>query len=210
MPMPPLIAPDNHAALWAIIVVGTALAIWLEQTYRWAARLSGPVIALLIAMLLSNTRLVPTEAPAYDFVGDWLVPLAIPLLLLRAHLGEIFRTGWKLLIAFHLAAVGTLLGTALAVWLLHGQLGATDTAYAAGLMAASYIGGGVNMFAVRASYNVPANLFNPLIVADNFVMAGFFIAILSIGASRWFRARYPHPHTLEASTEEAEDLAARH
>lgn len=208
--MPSVIASDNHAALWAIIVAGTALAIGLEQTYRWAARLSGPVIALLIAMLLSNTRLVPTEAPAYDFVGDWLVPLAIPLLLLRAHLGEILRTGWKLLVAFHLAALGTLLGTALAVWMLHSRLGATDTAYAAGLMAASYIGGGVNMFAVKASYNVPANLFNPLIVADNFVMAGFFIAILSIGASRWFRARYPHPHTLEASTEQAENLAARH
>jgi uncharacterized membrane protein len=206
----PLISPDDHATLWALIAAGTALAIWLEQTYRWAARLSGPVIALLIAMLLSNTRIVPTDAPAYDFVGAWLVPIAIPLLLFRANLREIARTGWKLLVAFHLAAIGTLIGTILAVWLLHGRLGATDSAHAAGLMAASYIGGGVNMLAVKASYNVPPNLFNPLVVADNFVMAGFFIIILSIGASRWFRAHYPHPHTLEASTAEAENLAAKH
>src|SRR5436190_4239621 len=136
--METLIAPTNHAALWALIAIGTTLAIWLEQTYRWAARLSGPVIALLIAMLLSNTRIVPTEAPAYDFVGDWLVPLAIPLLLFRANLREIFRAGWKLLVAFHLAAIGTLIGTVLAVWLLHGRIGDPDTAHSAGMMAASY------------------------------------------------------------------------
>jgi uncharacterized membrane protein len=57
--MTPLISPDDHATLWALIAAGTALAIWLEQTYRWAARLSGPVIALLIAMVLTNTRVMP-------------------------------------------------------------------------------------------------------------------------------------------------------
>ncbi len=208
--MTTLIAPTDHATLWALIALGTALAIWLELTFRWAAKLSAPVLALLMAMLLSNTRLVPTEAPAYDFVGDWLVPLAIPLLLFRANLREIFRAGWKLLVAFHLAALGTLIGTVLAVWLLHDRIGATDTAHAAGLMAASYIGGGVNMLAVKASYNVPGNLYSPLVVADNFVMAGFFIIILSIGASRWFRAHYPHPHSLESNSAEAENLAAKH
>jgi len=76
-----------------LITVGTALAIWLEQSYRWAARLSGPVLALLIAMVLSNTRVMPAESAAYDFVGDWLVPLAIPLLLFRAHLREIIVSG---------------------------------------------------------------------------------------------------------------------
>jgi uncharacterized membrane protein len=197
--MSTLIPATDHASLWALMAIGTALAIWLEQTYRWAARLSGP-----------NTRVVPTEAPAYDFVSDWLVPLAVPLLLFRANLREIFRAGWKLLVAFHLAALGTLLGTGLAVWLLHDRLGPTDTAHAAGLMAASYIGGGVNMLAVKASYNVPGNLFSPLVVADNFVMAFFFIVILSIGASRWFRARYPHPHTREADPAKAENLAAQH
>ncbi len=208
--MKTLIDAADHTTLWALIAIGTAVAIWLEQTYRWAAKLSAPVLALLMAMLLSNTRVVPTEAPAYDFVGDWLVPLAIPLLLFRANLREIFRAGWKLLVAFHLAALGTLIGTVLAVWLLQDRLGSPDTAHAAGLMAASYIGGGVNMLAVKASYNVPGNLYSPLVVADNFVMAGFFIIILSIGTSRWFRARYPHPHSLETNPAKAENLAAKH
>ena len=208
--MTPLISPDDHATLWAIFAAGAAAAIWLEQNYRWAARLSGPVIALLMAMILSNARVVPTDAPVYDFVEDRLVPLAIPLLLMRANLREMARAGRGLLIAFCLATLGTLLGTVLAASLLRGVIGTPATEHAAGLMAASYIGGGVNFFQVKASHGISGDVANPLLVADNFVMAGFFILILGIAASRWFRARYPHPHTLDASAGAAENLAARH
>jgi uncharacterized membrane protein len=208
--MHPLIRADDHATLWAIIALGTAVAIWLEQTYRWAARLSGPVLALLIAMGLSNTRIVPAVSPAYDFVGDWLVPLAIPLLLFRANLREIVRSGGRLFLIFHVSSVGTLIGTALAVWLLRGTIAAPDLEHAAGMMAASYIGGGVNFMAVKESYHVREGVANPLIVADNFVMAGMFVLLLAFGASRWFRARYPHPHSLDANTSAATNLAAAH
>jgi len=37
-----------------------------------------------------------------------------------------------------------------------------------------------------------------LIVADNLVMAGFFLIILWIVGSRFFLQRYPHPHTAQA------------
>ena len=118
-----LIEPGNHAVLWAVIAAGTALAIWLEQTCRWASKLSAPVLALLIAMLLSNTHLVPAESPAYDFVGDWLVPLALPLLLFRANLREILKTGGRMFLVFHVSSIGTLIGTGLAVWALRGRIG---------------------------------------------------------------------------------------
>lgn len=208
--MTPLISPENHATLWALIAGGTALSIWLEQTYRWAARLSGPVLALVIAMILTNTRVMPPASAAYDFVGDWLVPLAIPLLLFRANLREIVRTGGRLLLIFHLSAMGTLLGTALAVWALHGRIAQTELIHAAGMMAASYIGGGVNFMALKTSYNVAEATANPLIVADNFVMAGMFVALLALAGSRWWQARFPHPHSQQADTAAAGNLAAAH
>jgi uncharacterized membrane protein len=193
-----LIAPDDHATMWAIIAGGSWLAIWLEQNYRWAMRLSGPVIALLIAMALSNTGIVSPSSPAADFVEQWLVPLAVPLLLCRANVREIARTGRGLLLAFALAALGTLIGTVIAVLTMRGIVGSPNAEHAGGLMAASYIGGGVNFFAIKSTYDVPGNLTTPLLVADNFIMAGCFIVILSVAASKWFRARFPHPHTLEA------------
>lgn len=208
--MTTLIPATDHATLWALIALGTALAIWLEQNFRWAAKLSAPVLALLIAMLLSNTRVVPAESPAYDFVGDWLVPLAIPLLLFRANLREIVHSGGRMVLVFHLSSVGTLLGTGLAVWALRGRLGSPDTEHAAGMMAASYIGGSVNFMALKTSYAVREAVSNPLIVADNFVMAGIFVLLLGIAASRWFRARYPHPHSADADAAGAGNLAAQH
>lgn len=205
-----LLSPENHASLWALIASGTAFAIWLEQKYRWAAKLSGPLLALGIAMILSNLRIMPASAPAYDFVSDWLVPLAIPLLLFRANLREILVTGGRMFLVFHISSVGTLLGTAAAVGLLRGRIPSPDLEHASGMMAASYIGGGVNFMAIRTSYQIPERVANPLIVADNFVMAGMFILLLSIAGSRWVRARFPHPHSVDANREAAANLAAQH
>ena len=204
----PLISPENTWALWAVIAVGTGIAIWLEQTYKWAAKISGPVLALVMAMVLSNLGVMPTSAPCYDFVGDYLVPLAIPLLLMRANLVKIAReTGW-MFVAFHLSALGTILGAALATIALRGRV--EGIAPLAGIMTGSYTGGSVNFFAVRESFQVSEDLTNPLLVADNFIMAGMFIAILFIAGSNWFQRRFPHPHTLESDSEETRSLAAEY
>ena len=63
--MKTLISADNTWALFAILVVVAALAIWMEQKYKWAGKVTGCVIALIGAMILSNIRVIPTDAPAY-------------------------------------------------------------------------------------------------------------------------------------------------
>src|SRR6185295_10196628 len=108
--MPSLIQPTDTWLLWSVIVCGVALSIWLEQTYTWAAKLSGPVIALCVAMLLANLRIMPPAAPVYDVVQDSIMPLALPLLLFRANVFHIVRTTGWLFLAFHLAALGTVVG----------------------------------------------------------------------------------------------------
>jgi uncharacterized membrane protein len=205
-----LVSASDYATLWAFIAAGTALAIWLEQKYRWAARLSGPVLALIVAMTLSNLHVLPTESPAYDFVTDWLVPLAIPLLLCRANLREIIRTGGRVFLIFHISSLGTLIGTLVAFRALRSSVPSPDLEHAAGMMAASYIGGGVNFMAVKASYRIAENVANPLIVADNFVMAGVFVALVAIAGHPWFRARFPHPHSEVADTNAAAQLTVGH
>ncbi|MHB8861578.1 MAG: DUF819 family protein [Pirellulaceae bacterium] len=187
------ISPDNTWALWAVILSGTMVAIWLEQSYRWAAKLSGPVLALVMAMLLSNAGIMPTDAPSYSFVGNYLVPLALPLLLLRANLGRIARETGRMFLVFHISVLGTIVGAALATLLLRGRI--EKIAELAGIMTASYTGGSVNFFAVRESFGVSENLTNPLLVADNFIMAGMFLMLLAIAGNRWFRRHYSAPHS---------------
>lgn len=63
-----------------------AISIMLEQKYNWAAKVSGAVIALLFGLLLANFKVIPTDAPVYDYIWGYVVPIAIPMLLFKANL----------------------------------------------------------------------------------------------------------------------------
>lgn len=203
-----LISPENHWMLWAAIVGGVALCIHLEQAKPWAARISGPVLVLVGAMLLSSCKLMPTSAPAYDVVGGFLVPLAIPLLLFKANLRRIWKDTGTMMAAFHVAVVGTLAGGFLAAVIYHDRLESTPEI--AGIMTASYSGGSVNFVAVKNSYELSDSIANPLIVADNFIMAGMFVMLLWMAGSRFFLIRFPHPHTAETDPSKSALLAAEY
>jgi uncharacterized membrane protein len=206
--MNPIIAPDNTWPIWALVLAGTALCIHLEQTRKWAAQVSGPVLALLFGMALSSFKLMPVSSPSYDVIEDYLVPAAIPLLLFRANLVRILRETGPMFLAFHVAAAGTVIGAFLAAFLFRGSFDRVPEV--TGIMTGSYLGGGVNFVAIKDSYQVSENLTNPLLVADNFIMAGMFAALLVMAGSKFFRRFYRHPHSVQGDKEDVVALAARH
>ncbi|HEU0010226.1 MAG TPA: DUF819 family protein [Verrucomicrobiae bacterium] len=203
-----LIPPNDVWLLLGCIAAGAAVSIWLEQTNRWAAKLSGPVVALLFGMALSNTRLLPTEASSYGMVEDYLVPIAIPLLIFRANILRILRETGPMFLCFHIASVGTVLGAFLAAFLFRGAFERVPEV--TGIMTGSYIGGGVNFVAIQRTYDVAPQLASSLMVADNFIMAGMFAALLVIAGSRFFRRQFPHPHSLAGDREDVTALAAQY
>ncbi len=114
-----LIAPDNNWALLSILFLSSFLAIYLEQKYNWAAKLTGAIITLAIAVLLTNFGVIPTSAPVFDdIVWGYAVPLAIPLLLLDANVIKIWRETGKLLLIFLIGAAGTFVGALVGTALL--------------------------------------------------------------------------------------------
>ena len=87
-----LIAADDTWALLALLLVSVALAIWLEQTYNWASKISGAIIALLIALAASNLSIIPTSCVLYDdIIWGFAVPMGIPLLLLNCNMKKIWK-----------------------------------------------------------------------------------------------------------------------
>jgi uncharacterized membrane protein len=190
------------------MLAGVAACIYLEQNFKWAAKTSGPVLALIGGMLLSNSKLMPTDAGAYDIVEGYLVPAAIPLLLFRANVVRIIRESGSMFACFHIATLGTVIGAFVAAFLFRGMFPRLPEV--TGIMTASYVGGGVNFVAVKNSYNVSAELTNPLLVADNFIMAGFFAVQFIIAGSAFFRRHFPHPHSAAGDVQDAAALAARH
>ncbi|MCI0747076.1 MAG: DUF819 family protein, partial [Verrucomicrobia subdivision 3 bacterium] len=204
--MTSVVQPGDAWWLWAAMISGVGLCIYLEQNFKWAAKTSGPVLALIAGMILSNSKLLPTASPAYDVVDDYLVPVAIPLLLFRANVVRIVRESGSMFKAFHVAAIGTVLGALLAGLMFRGTFPRVPEV--AGIMTGSYIGGGVNFVAISKSYEASSELTNPLLVADNFIMAGIFAVLFIIAGSRFFLHRYPHPHSVE--TVDAAALAAKY
>lgn len=201
-----LLKPDDTWPLVALIVTGTTLSIWLEQRFQWASKVSAPVIALLIAMVLTNVGIMPMEAPSYDFIGGYLVPLALPLLLFRANFLDIAQRTGKMFFAFHISSVGTILGALLAFALLKDSV--PEPEKAAGIMTGSYIGGMINFMAISESTQAAGEMTSALIVADNLVMAALFLVMLSIAGSRFFLRNYPHLE--ESDSAAAASNAAAH
>ncbi|WP_229839017.1 DUF819 family protein, partial [Deinococcus piscis] len=200
-----LIPPENVLLLGAFVMIAATAAILLEQKASWAARIPGAVIALLIALAASNLGLVPTSSPVYDAVWSYVVPLAIPLLLFQIDLHSVFRESRRLLGLFLISSVGTALGAILGYLLLRGAIPELDKI--AATIAASYTGGGVNFAAMTARLNPSEAMVASTIVADNLMMALYFVILITLAASGWVRRRWGSPYQDAVDQRAAEGTA---
>ena len=189
--MPTLLAANDTFGLWAFLAVGAAVAIFLEQRYRWAAAVTGVLLALFWGMLGVNLRLVPAESPVWDAVWSHLVPLAIALLLFDADVRRIWRESGRMFWIFNLSALGTCLGTVLAVLLAGGAI--PEVGAAAALMTGTYIGGTINLVALSAALSPSKELVSGLLVADNVTMALAFGVLVALPGLASVRKRFAHP-----------------
>lgn len=188
-----LISADNTWALMAITCGWVAFSVWAEQRFTWASKLSGAIVALIGALLLTNFGIIPTHAPWFDdIIWGYVVPLAIPLLLLQCDLRKIWRESGKLLLLFLIGACGTALGAVLGYNVLSGRIPYLEGI--AGMMTGSYIGGGVNFATLSGAFDIPGEMVAATTVADNCLMAFYFMVLVAIPSVGFFRKRFTHPY----------------
>ena len=199
-----LISADSTWALLSIMCVSVAIAIWLEQKYAWAAKISGAILALILAISFTNLNIIPTNSPLYDdVVWGFAVPLAIPLLLLQCNIKKIWKETGRLLIIFLIGAVGSCIGAFIGYFLLKNNI--SELNGLAAMMTGSYIGGGINFTALADAFSVSGTMISATTVADNLVTATSMFLLLSIPAVGFFRKHFKHPHIdeVESSTDGA-------
>ena len=186
-----LISADNTWALFAILAAIATLAVYLEQKTRIGSKVTGCVMALIFAMVLSNTGIIPLDAAAYDFVWSYIIPLAIPMLLFNADVKRIGRESGRLLIIYLISGIGTVAGGIVAYNLLKGAI--ADLGLVLPMMIGTYTGGSVNLVAMSDAYNVGGELVSSSVVADNLLMALYFFALIAAAGSKFFLKHYRHP-----------------
>jgi uncharacterized membrane protein len=105
----------------------------------------GVVAILTGGLILSNLRITPFSSPVSDFIGQYIVAAAIPLLMIKADLKKIFVESGRVMIGFGAACVGIVIGVlvgycALQPWHVGAKV--------AGFYAGAFIGGTISMIAV--------------------------------------------------------------
>ena len=184
-----LIKPDDMITLWGIIVVWAAVSIFLEQRYSWASKISGAIIALVGAIILSNTGVIPTESPVYDAVWTFHYSACNSFVVIPCEFQKIWQESGRLLIIFLLSSIGTIAGTIISFFLLKEYIPYLDKIGA--MMSASYVGGGVNFAAMAAKFAPPGEIVSATIVADNLLMAMYFVVLMIIPSMAFFRKDSP-------------------
>jgi len=203
----PLIGPEQDFALWSILIALAGFGFWCER-YPWGRKYSGVMLLITAAIILANIRIIPTSAPAYDAVWNYLVPIAIPLLLFEADLKRIVRESGPTLIAFVIGGAAVVAGAIIGVSLL--DLGPAE-AELAGIFTGTYIGGSLNFAAVaEASGMQDGSMLAAAVAADNVVTNLHFLLIIFLPGVAWFARRYPTHHMDNAEQFTAESQAKLH
>lgn len=189
-----LIKPDNTLVLLAILCVIAAVSIYLEQTYSWAGKITGCILALAFTMVLSNFRIIPAyDTVAYDLVWSWVVPIAIPMLLFKADLRKVWKESGKVLGIYLLSGVGTIIGAFIAFFLL--QKAIPELYKLSAMMVGTYTGGSMNLVAMSDAFPLTdKTLLGSAVVADNLFMGIYFVSLTIIPTIKFFKKHYSHPY----------------
>lgn len=191
----PLVSKDNIWALWTICILAVALAIYLEQTYAFTAKVSGAILCLIFALILSNFGIIPMESSVWDSVWSYIVPLAIPLLLLQCDMRKIGKEAGHILIMFLISSTGTIVGALLAYLIFARYI--PDLAAISGMFTGTYIGGSVNFAALASAFSISQTMVSAATVADNLLMVLYFFALIMLPSIAFFRRHYKHPYVDE-------------
>lgn len=172
----PIIAADNIFAIIALLFGLAFLGFWADR-HPVAGKIPGVVWVLGAGILLSNTGVIPMSADAYGFIGGYVMPLGIPLLLFRANIRQIFTESGMVLPIFLIASVSTALAAVLGYFIFDmGEIGHK----VAGVYGGTFIGGMVNFVAVSEVAGFSPTEFSAILSPSAPVSIFALMAIISI------------------------------
>ena len=151
------------------------------------------MLLISLAIVLSNLRIIPSSAPVYDTVWDYLVPIAIPLLLFQADLRRVFREAGATLVAFIIGSATVVAGTIVAMSII--DLGPSEPELA-GIFTGTYIGGSLNFAAVaEATKFRDETLLAATFAADNIITNLHLLVIIMLPGIAGFARLVPQSTT---------------
>ncbi len=188
-----------------IMLALAALGFWVDG-HRRLQKTSGALWIIVGGVVLSNVNITPFESASYGFVFDYLLPVAIPLLLFKANLPMIFRESGKVMLTFLFASAATVIAAAAALQFV--DLG-TDGPQLAGVIAGGYIGGTMNFVAIGKAVDMDPELFSVAIGANSVVSVIALTILIALPSISLVRRMIPSRIIAAKNTAQSPGLKAR-
>jgi uncharacterized membrane protein len=160
-----------------------------------------------LPMLASTCGMLDPKSPVYQSIASYLLPASLVLLLLSSDIRSIMRLEKQALIMMFAGALGIMLGTPLAFYLVKAHVG-QEMWSGFGALSASWVGGSANMIAVKEAIGTPDRIFAPMVIVDTVVPYAWMGLLVGLVAfqpvyDRWNRADRAVLDSLAASAGEA-------
>ncbi len=160
----------DDAGVLFVLAGNAALWFWMERRTGWKIfHFFPPLIFIyLLPAIFSNTGMIPLEAPVYGWMGRYLLPFFLVLLLLEIDVAAAIRVMGRGVLVMLAGTVGVVIGAPIA-WAAVGGWLSEDAWKGYGALAGSWIGGTGNMAAVAEGLETPGTEFGLAVVADHAV-----------------------------------------
>ena len=205
----------DTALVFAAIVGLTAFGMFAEKKWRWASLLSGMGVSIFAALFLVTCKVLPTASDAYNIVYDYVMPLAIPMILVQANAKRIVKESGRSFILMNVACIGATIGGIVVGFVFkNNPFFGSDLAGYVAMEVGVCTGGAVNQAAMAKTFNVGPDIASAAAVGSNLVAVLFLVAIGMIPNMKLFQKHFKHPYMDElensetALIEEAEQESA--
>lgn len=199
---------DTILVFGAIIAI-TAFGMYAETKWRWAGLLSGMGVSIFIAVFAVTFHILPTANAAYDVVFDYVMPLAVPMVLVQANAKRIVKESGRAFLLMNVACVGAVIGGVVMGFVLRNtSYFANDIAGYVAMEVGVCTGGTMNQAAMAKTFDVSSNIVSAAGVGANLVAVLFLVAIGALPNLKFFRNHFKHPYIDEAEENGSTETAA--
>lgn len=199
-----IIGAHDVLTLTAVLAALTWFGFRMDAS-RFGKVLPGVVCILVAGLILSNLHITPFSSAVSDFVGQYIVAAAIPLLMIKADLKKIFLESGRVMLGFAAACVGIVSGALLGYYLLHPwHIGAK----VAGMYAGAFVGGTISMIAVANAVQMTPTELSVATGASMIPSVLGLMALVALPNLRLVQRHFPAPRADDSAAGQTQLAAA--
>lgn len=163
--------------------------IWLTTKYKFFEKIGAIVIIYIIGLLVGNLGLIPSvNTKSINFVRDFSVALAIPLILFSINIKLWFRLVGRTLISVLLGLISVIIIIIAGFFIFRDKI--PEIAKISGMLVGLYSGGDPNLASIKTALNVSENTYIIILSSDLFIGTIFLLFILTYG-KKFFKMFLP-------------------